>query len=121
MRRTRALGGILVASLSLMYLLGCAMPPISDGMVYKEVQVFFGTPDKPYEVIGDVSAGSFWTHKSGEAVSNLCKAAKKLGGDALINVKILESKWYEAGGARAVGTVVKWKQEEPISEESQDE
>jgi hypothetical protein len=119
MRRAGALGGILVVGLSLLYLLGCAMPPISDGMVYKDVQVFFGTPDRPYEVIGDVSAGAFWTKKSGEAVSNLCKEAKKLGGDALINVKILEPKWYEAGGARAVGTIVKWKQEKPVSQEGE--
>lgn len=50
-------------------------------------------------------------------MSNLCKEAKKLGGDALINVKTLEPKWYEAGGARAVGTVVNWKQEEAVSQE----
>ncbi len=97
--------------LALMYLFGCAMPPISDGMVYRGVQVFFATPDRSYEVIGDVSAGSFWTRKAGEALSNLCKKAQKLGGDALIDVKILEPKWYESGGARAVGTVVKWKEE----------
>ena len=103
--------GILAMLLSLIYLVGCAMPPISDGMVYKGVQVFFGTPDKEYEVIGDISAGSFWTHKGGEAVSNLCKKAGKLGGDALINVKVIEPKWYETGGARAVGTVIKWKEQ----------
>jgi len=121
MGRTATLGGILVMSLSLMYLLGCAMPPISDGMVYKGVQVFFATPDRPYEVIGDVSAGSFWTHKGGEALANICKQAEKLGGDALINVKVIEPKWYESGGARAVGTVVKWKQEKPVSEEPKGE
>lgn len=105
--------GILAMILSLIYLTGCAMPPISDGMVYKGVQVFFGTPEKLYEEIGDISAGAFWTKKGGEAVSNLCKKAGKLGGDALINVKIIEPKWYETGGARAVGTVVKWKEEQP--------
>jgi len=111
MRTGRKLAGILAVVLSLMHLLGCAMPPISDGMVYKGVQVFFSTPDRPYEVIGDISAGAFWTKKSGEAVANLCKEAGKLGGDALINVKILTPKWYEGGGARAVGTVIKWKEE----------
>lgn len=112
MRGVHKLARILVVTLTFLYLVGCAMPPLSDGMVYKEVQVFFSTPERPYEVIGDVSAGSFWTHKGGEAVSNLCKKAEKLGGDALINVKVIEPKWYESGGARAVGTVVKWKEEQ---------
>jgi len=111
MRRVKNLAWIPIAILFSLYLFGCAMPPISDGMVYREVQVFFSTPERPYEVIGDISTGSFWTHKSGEAVSNLCKKARKLGGDALINVKVIDPKWYESGGARAVGTVVKWKEE----------
>ncbi|MBA7523436.1 hypothetical protein ES705_15563 [subsurface metagenome] len=111
MRRGKNLAWIPIAILFSLYLFGCAMPPISDGMVYRGIQAFFSTPERPYEVIGDVSAGSFWTHKSGEAVSNLCKKAGKLGGDAVINIKVIDPKWYESGGARAVGTVVKWKEE----------
>ena len=102
---------VLLVTLTFLYLVGCAMPPLSDGMVYKGVQVFFATPDRAYEEIGDIAAGSFWTHKGGEAISNLCKKAEKLGGDALINVKVIEPKWYESGGARAVGMVIKWKEE----------
>lgn len=100
----------LAVTIFLLHLVGCAMPPMSDGMVHEGVQVFFGVPERDHEVIGDVSAGSFWTKQGGEAVANLCKEAKKLGGDALINVKVLSPKWYEGGGARAVGTVVKWKE-----------
>lgn len=115
MRRTSALGWILVVSLCLVYLVGCAgAPTISDGAVYKDVQVFFTTPDRPYEVIGDCSAGSFWTGTTGEAMGNLCNKAKKLGGDAVINVKVIKG---FLSPAKAVGTVVKWKQEGPVSEE----
>lgn len=111
MKKDYKLAMVLLVTLAFLYLAGCAMPPLSNGMVHKGVQVFFGIPDRPYEEIGDISAGSFWTHKGGEAVSNLCKEAEKLGGDALINVKVIEPKWYESGGARAVGTVIRWKEE----------
>jgi hypothetical protein len=44
-------------------------------------------------------------------VANLCKEAEKLRGQALINVKVIEPQWYESGGAKAIGTVIKWKEE----------
>ena len=95
----------------LIFLCGCATVPISEGAVYKGIQIFYSIPKREYEDLGIISAQPVLFGPVGAegAIASLASKAKNMDADALIDVRITSS--GSGYNYTASGRAVKWIRE----------
>jgi hypothetical protein len=110
----------LVLVMNVFFPLACGMPPRSAYLTDQRfppkppsapIEIFSGLPDKPYILIGEISAGQYLF---GNAIEKSKEIARDMGGDAIINYRgyAAPAGTVAAGAFTAQGMVVRWKGED---------